>query len=348
MANPSFSGKGSWFGGPRDGMDSGKTALGLTTATPGVAIRPGAHYESGRPYLGGYWLITAPNGKRAILRQTDIGPNQSTGRQVDVTYSALGKLGYNENNFPTDAQFKATYLGKDLAAAQKRAGNPAAAAPKVSGALPATAAPIAGAGVAEAANDQRRRLLGQYLLARRAGASGSGRGVLLQAIAGAGQVQQAETQPAAPSVSGSLGRTANAPARRTASSGSSATQGAHAGSPVVGLKPHAADHPTAGLDGYPAFDYMAKAGTAAVAPVSGTVIKLSGHDPNGGPTNGVHGPFGWSLYIKGDNGKTYFLTHMGSRTVKVGQRVSRGQKIGTVGNYAKWGGADHIHMGVRG
>jgi hypothetical protein len=32
---------------------------------------------------------------------------------VDVTYSALGQLGYNEHNFPTDSEVKATYLGKN-------------------------------------------------------------------------------------------------------------------------------------------------------------------------------------------------------------------------------------------
>lgn len=105
-------GRGSWFGGPNDGMDSGKTAAGFTTARPGVAIRPGGTYESGRKYLKGYWKITAPNGRSAILQQTDIGPNQSTGRRVDVTYSAIGKFGYNERNFPTDGRFTATYLGK--------------------------------------------------------------------------------------------------------------------------------------------------------------------------------------------------------------------------------------------
>jgi murein DD-endopeptidase MepM/ murein hydrolase activator NlpD len=45
------------------------------------------------------------------LKQTDLGPAPFTGRKIDVTYSALGKLGYNEANFPTDSQFKATYLG---------------------------------------------------------------------------------------------------------------------------------------------------------------------------------------------------------------------------------------------
>lgn len=104
----------SWFGGPNDGMDSGKTAGGQTTATPGVAIRPGAHYESGRATLGGYWRITDPKtGKSVVLKQTDIGPNQSTGRRIDVTYSALRKFGYSERNFPTDANWQAEYLGKN-------------------------------------------------------------------------------------------------------------------------------------------------------------------------------------------------------------------------------------------
>jgi hypothetical protein len=43
---------------------------------------------------------------------------------------------------------------------------------------------------------------------------------------------------------------------------------------------------------------MAPAGSPAVAPVGGKIIRLSGHDPSRGPTEGVHGPFGWSVYIQ--------------------------------------------------
>ena len=125
-------------------------------------------------------------------------------------------------------------------------------------------------------------------------------------------------------------------------------KGARYGSPVPGQRPHRATHPTAGLDGYPAYDYMAKAGTPVAAPVGGEIIKLSGHNPKNGPTNGPHGPFGYSVYVRGEDGRIYFLTHLGSRDVKVGQKVSQGEMIGTVGNYAKWGGADHVHMGVHG
>jgi murein DD-endopeptidase MepM/ murein hydrolase activator NlpD len=118
-------------------------------------------------------------------------------------------------------------------------------------------------------------------------------------------------------------------------------------SPVGHLTSEGGVHPTAGLAGYPARDYFARPGTAAVAPVNGTVVRLSGHDPAQGPTQGPHGPLGYSVYIKGDDGHEYFLTHMGSRTVKPGQRVRSGQKIGTVANYDKYGTPSHIHMGVK-
>jgi len=105
-------------------------------------------------------------------------------------------------------------------------------------------------------------------------------------------------------------------------------------------------HPTEGLDGFPAHDCFAPSGSPTAAPVSGTVVKLSGHDPSEGPTEGPHGPFGWSVYIQGDNGRTYYMTHMGTRDVKVGEQVKAGQLLGTVGDYAKYGTPSHIHMGV--
>jgi hypothetical protein len=101
-----LTGKGSWFGGPGDSSDSGHTANGETTKTPGIAV-----YNHGT--LGGYWRVRAPNGKVAVLKQTDIGPAPWTGRKIDVTYSALNKFGFNEGNFPTDSQFSAEYLGRN-------------------------------------------------------------------------------------------------------------------------------------------------------------------------------------------------------------------------------------------
>ena len=118
------------------------------------------------------------------------------------------------------------------------------------------------------------------------------------------------------------------------------------GSPVADLTSVGGFHETAGLPGFPAHDYFAPTGSPVVAPVSGTVIRLSGNDPRLGPTQGPHGPLGWSVYIKGSDGHTYYLTHMGSRDVKVGETLQPGQVIGTVADYAKYGTPSHIHMGI--
>lgn len=136
----------------------------------------------------------------------------------------------------------------------------------------------------------------------------------------------------------------------TAKTGGFAATSFKPGDPIPGSYQSSVggEHPTAGLAGFPAHDYFAKAGALVVAPVGGTIVKLSGHDPQQGPTEGPHGPFGWSVYIKGTDGRTYFLTHLGSRTVQVGQTIKAGAALGTVGNYAKYGTPSHVHMGVNG
>lgn len=115
--------------------------------------------------------------------------------------------------------------------------------------------------------------------------------------------------------------------------------------PVAELERRGPLHPTSGLPGYPAHDWFAPAGSNVTSPATGTVVKTSGHDPRLGPPDGPHGPFGWSVYIRRGR-KTYYLTHLGTRAVRVGQELHRGQVIGTVGAYSNWGGVDHIHMGV--
>lgn len=102
-------GKISWFGGPNDPSAGTQTASGLSTGVPGIAL-----YNQAT--LKGYWLVTAPNGKQQVVQQTDLGPAPWTGRAIDFTSSSLGKFGYNEGNFPTDAVAKATYLGQSIPA----------------------------------------------------------------------------------------------------------------------------------------------------------------------------------------------------------------------------------------
>jgi murein DD-endopeptidase MepM/ murein hydrolase activator NlpD len=188
----------------------------------------------------------------------------------------------------------------------------------------------------------RRQLVGQFL---QQGGVNNPQAVL--SLAGA--YAQAKDVP------GTTTTTYGQPSKPQSTPPSSAPGGArispHArpGDPVVSSKQSEGGlHETSGLPGYPAHDLFAPAGTHAVAPVSGTVIRLSGHDPAQGPTQGPHGPLGYSVYIKGDDGKTYFLTHMGSRNVKPGQKVRQGQIIGTVANYDKYGTPSHIHEGVSG
>lgn len=161
---------------------------------------------------------------------------------------------------------------------------------------------------------------------------------ILPALAGGGIPQAQSPGLVIPGMPGSAGGAASG----------APVKGTIVGSPLPGVKPHGATHETAGLPGYPAYDYMGKAGEAVVAPVGGKIVRFSGHDPAAGPTQGPHGPFGYSIYLQGDDGRTYFLTHLGSRDVKVGQRVKQGVQIGTIGNYAKFGGANHVHVGVHG
>ncbi len=86
-------------------------------------------------------------------------------------------------------------------------------------------------------------------------------------------------------------------------------------------------HQTEGLPGYPAKDFFAPAGASVGCPVDGTVRRLSGHDPADGGVPG--GAYGWSIYLASNDGDR-FLTHFGSRSVTEGQRVKRGDLLGTV------------------
>jgi len=160
----------------------------------------------------------------------------------------------------------------------------------------------------------------------------------------AGPSPQSTGTAAAPPPSGSAPARREALALRTVAgaSASSIIGGEHAtsGLPVAGSTTFPTDL------AYPAWDVGAPAGTPVLAPEAGTVVRLSGRDPALGPSGGVHGPFALSLYLKGASGAVYFLTHLGSLSVREGQAVGAGQPVGTVADYARWGGANHVHVGV--
>jgi hypothetical protein len=97
-------------------------------------------------------------------------------------------------------------------------------------------------------------------------------------------------------------------------------------------------HETSGLPGYPATDWFKPAGTLVGAPVSGKITRISG-----GAGSRGSGIYGWNVYITGDDGSQYFLTHFGSLAgLKEGMRIKRGTPMGRV---AKYGNASHIHVG---
>jgi murein DD-endopeptidase MepM/ murein hydrolase activator NlpD len=107
-----------------------------------------------------------------------------------------------------------------------------------------------------------------------------------------------------------------------------------------------ATHQTEGLSGYPAVDVFGSPGSSVLSPSDGTISRFSGKSPSLGAYLGAGGPFGWSMYLDAAKA-SYFLTHFGSRSVSVGQKVRRGQMIGTVGDYPG-SVADHIHEGRHG
>lgn len=123
-------------------------------------------------------------------------------------------------------------------------------------------------------------------------------------------------------------------------------KGAILGSPIPGQQPRSMSHQTSGLPGYPAFDYMAPAGTKVSAPVGGKVVRLSGKDPRLGGAPG--GPLGYSVYLQGDNGKRYFMTHIDQLRVRVGQRVRQGEQIAIVADGPSSWSSPHVHQGVSG
>lgn len=112
-----YKGPGSTYGldpvtGYVDSGATGQTASGISLAKPGIAVY--THSS-----LKGYWKVAAPNGKIAILQQTDIGPSASGSRGrriVDVNSVAVRSVfGLKQgNSFPTDqGDWKIEYMGKD-------------------------------------------------------------------------------------------------------------------------------------------------------------------------------------------------------------------------------------------
>jgi murein DD-endopeptidase MepM/ murein hydrolase activator NlpD len=85
-----------------------------------------------------------------------------------------------------------------------------------------------------------------------------------------------------------------------------------------------------------AVDLGVPIGTAMIAVDSGRVTKVDPHPQDGGRFAGD------AITIVGDHGNTFWYKH-GVSSVKVGQRVHKGQKIGSTGSAS---GSPHLHFAV--
>lgn len=103
-------------------------------------------------------------------------------------------------------------------------------------------------------------------------------------------------------------------------------------------------HPTSGLTGNWALDWIVPPGTQVRSPESGKIQRLSGRDPNDDVSDSA-GVFGWTVYVRTPQGYVYFITHLGWRaSLVVDQPVIAGQVLGRVGDQEYR--PDHVHVGV--
>ncbi len=80
----------------------------------------------------------------------------------------------------------------------------------------------------------------------------------------------------------------------------------------------------------------------------GRVTKLSGRAPSGNERPG--GAYGFSFYVRNaGNGRERYVTHMGTRSVVLGQIIEPGSLVGSVAvpPLGSPRGSAHIHLGKR-
>lgn len=85
-----------------------------------------------------------------------------------------------------------------------------------------------------------------------------------------------------------------------------------------------------------AIDIAVPIGTATLAPVSGSVVRVSGSWAGGGGRTD-----GYGVTIRGADGNEFFLKHLSRVSVRAGDRVVAGQVIGASG---AGNGNAHLHL----
>ena len=105
------------------------------------------------------------------------------------------------------------------------------------------------------------------------------------------------------------------------------------------LRPIAGGKKSQGLHGHNGIDIAAPVGTLIMASASGKVIISR--------TGGYNGGYGTYVVVSHGNGTQTLYAHMNTNNVVVGQNVTQGQVIGSVGLTGRTTGA-HLHFEVRG
>lgn len=124
--------------------------------------------------------------------------------------------------------------------------------------------------------------------------------------------------------------------------------GAANGSGTPGLYKYAASYGLGG-DRHPGVDIGGNIGDPTYSATSGTVVCACSGNGTAADGSGC-GAFGdymgqgcGRIEVKLDNGHTIIYGHMSTATVKVGQRVTAGQQVGTVGGM----NGPHVHLEYR-
>jgi hypothetical protein len=97
-------------------------------------------------------------------------------------------------------------------------------------------------------------------------------------------------------------------------------------------------HATAGLPNFPAIDVFAPPDTLVMPPEGGVLVYKHYI-----PWSITKRTGGWTVYLQGNSGNTYFLTHFGN--VRRDGRIHRFQSLGRIGDVPAKAWASHIHEG---
>ncbi len=133
-----------------------------------------------------------------------------------------------------------------------------------------------------------------------------------------------------------------AAARRAA-----AQAGISAGSPSGDLVWPVPGYPKSGSVGpriHPIYGYNSCHTGIDIGSPSGTSVKAADSGTVAGITNG--GPYGKAVLLVHSGGLTTFYAHLSSESVTIGQSVSAGQEVGTIGSTG-WSTGPHLHYEVR-